>query len=69
MRRCVPHAQEYVKEFYAAHGYQEYGDIFLEVHIPHVKMRKELESPPLTLPPRGGEKNPFPLDGGRLGWG
>ena len=42
MRRCVLHAQEYVKGFYAAHGYQEYGDTFLEVNIPHVEMRKEL---------------------------
>jgi predicted GNAT family N-acyltransferase len=42
MHHCVLHAQEYVKGFYAAHGYQEYGDVFLEVHIPHVKMRKEL---------------------------
>ena len=42
LRHCVLHAQEYVKGFYAAHGYQEYGDPFLEVNIPHVKMRKEL---------------------------
>ncbi len=36
----VLHAQEYVKSFYAAHGYQEHGDVFLEVDIPHVEMRK-----------------------------
>ena len=36
----VLHAQEYVKTFYAAHGYQEHGDVFLEVDIPHVEMRK-----------------------------
>ena len=42
MRRCVLHAQEYVKGFYAAHGYQEQGETFLEVNIPHIEMRKEL---------------------------
>ena len=36
------HAQEYVKGFYAAHGYREHGDVFLEVDIPHVEMRKQL---------------------------
>ena len=39
---CVLHAQEYVKGFYAAHGYQEHGDTFLEVAITHVEMRKDL---------------------------
>ena len=34
------HAQEYVKSFYAARGYSEYGDVFLEVGIPHIEMRK-----------------------------
>ena len=42
MARCVLHAQEYVKGFYAARGYQEYGESFLEVNIPHVEMHKEL---------------------------
>ncbi len=41
-RRCVLHAQEYVKGFYAGHGYREHGATFLEVNIPHVEMRKEL---------------------------
>ncbi len=36
------HAQEYVKNFYAAHGYLERGTTFLEANIPHVEMRKEL---------------------------
>ena len=40
--RCVLHAQEYVKSFYAKHGYQEWGDVFLEVDIPHIEMRKDL---------------------------
>ena len=39
---CTLHAQEYVKGFYAAHGYREWGDPFLEVDIPHIEMRKEL---------------------------
>ena len=42
LTRSVLHAQEYVKSFYAAHGYEQYGDTFLEVDIPHVEMRKEL---------------------------
>ena len=42
MNRCVLHAQEYVKSFYAAHGYREHGDPFLEVNILHVEMRKTL---------------------------
>ena len=42
MSQSVLHAQEYVKSFYAAHGYREHGDTFLEANIPHVEMRKEL---------------------------
>jgi predicted GNAT family N-acyltransferase len=42
IHRCILHAQEYVKNFYAAHGYQEHGEIFLEVDIPHVEMHKDL---------------------------
>ena len=36
------HAQEYVKAFYAGHGYREVGEVFLEVEIPHREMVKEL---------------------------
>ena len=42
LRESVLHAQEYVKSFYAAHGYMEHGDVFLEVGIPHIEMRKRL---------------------------
>lgn len=42
MTHCLLHAQEYVKSFYARHGYREQGDVFLEVDIPHVEMVKEL---------------------------
>lgn len=45
LSRCVLHAQEYVKAFYAGHGYREQGDVFLEVDIPHVEMWKELTPP------------------------
>ena len=41
-RQSVLHAQEYVKSFYASHGYSEHGDVFLEVNIPHIEMRKPL---------------------------
>ena len=40
--RVTLHAQEYVKSFYAAHGYREVGEIFLEVDIPHREMVKDL---------------------------
>ena len=36
----VLHAQDYVKAFYAAHGYTEHGDTFMEAGILHVEMRK-----------------------------
>ena len=42
MKRSVLHAQEYVKGFYAARGYREHGEAFLEVDIPHVEMWKAL---------------------------
>ncbi len=42
LTQAVLHAQEYVKSFYAAHGYLQHGETFLEVEIPHVEMRKEL---------------------------
>ena len=40
----VLNAQEYVKDFYAAHGYVERGDTFLEADIIHILMRKEAVS-------------------------
>ena len=30
------------RAFYASHGYEEHGDVFLEVGIPHIEMRKGL---------------------------
>jgi predicted GNAT family N-acyltransferase len=42
MRRSFLHAQEYVKAFYAAHGYREHGQVFLDAGIRHIEMRKEL---------------------------
>ena len=36
------HAQEYVKSFYAGHGYEEVGEMFLEEGIPHREMVKRL---------------------------
>ncbi len=36
------HAQGYVREFYARHGYREEGEPFVEVGIEHVKMVIEL---------------------------
>ncbi len=42
VRRLMLHAQEYVKNFYAAHGYREHGGIFLEAGIRHIEMRKQL---------------------------
>ena len=42
MTLTVLHAQEYVKAFYATRGYQQHGEVFLEVDIPHVEMWKDL---------------------------
>ena len=42
LTHCLLHAQEYVKAFYAQHGYRERGEVFLEVAIPHIEMWKEL---------------------------
>ena len=39
---AILNAQTYVKSFYASHGYVEEGDVFLEVGIEHVQMRKRL---------------------------
>lgn len=36
----ILHAQDYVKAFYASHGYTEHGDTFMEAGILHVEMRK-----------------------------
>ena len=36
----VLHAQDYVKTFYANHGYEEHGDTFMEAGILHIEMRK-----------------------------
>jgi len=37
----ILNAQEYVKDFYASHGYVERGESFLEANIVHILMRKE----------------------------
>ena len=41
----ILNAQVYVKDFYAANGYQERGEEFLEAGIVHVLMRKEATRP------------------------
>ena len=41
----ILNAQVYVKDFYAAHGYVERGEEFLEADIVHILMRKEAASP------------------------
>ena len=40
----ILNAQVYVKDFYAAHGYIERGEEFLEADIVHILMRKEAYS-------------------------
>ncbi len=42
MHHSYLHAQEYVKAFYAAHGYREHGGVFLDAGIRHIEMRKDL---------------------------
>ena len=41
-RQITLHAQEYVKSFYARHGYREVGESFMEAGIPHREMVKDL---------------------------
>ncbi|MFH1141408.1 MAG: GNAT family N-acetyltransferase [Chloroflexota bacterium] len=41
--RITLHAQSYVNEFYARHGYKEEGKPFMEAGILHVRMFKELK--------------------------
>ena len=41
----ILNAQVYVKEFYAANGYEERGTEFLEAEIIHVLMRKDASYP------------------------
>ena len=40
----VLNAQVYVKDFYAANGYEERGEEFLEADIVHILMRKQAAS-------------------------
>ena len=42
LAEAILHAQTYVKDFYARHGYAEEGDLFMEAGIEHVLMRKTL---------------------------
>jgi predicted GNAT family N-acyltransferase len=41
-RQARLHAQQHVEDFYVKRGYGRRGDVFLEVDIPHVEMRKRL---------------------------
>lgn len=41
--RVVLHAQTYVQEFYARHGYAPVGPFFMEAGIEHVAMWKDLK--------------------------
>jgi len=40
--RITLHAQNYVKDFYARHGYSEHGEMFMEAGILHIEMQKGL---------------------------
>lgn len=42
MGRVVLHAQTYVQQFYAKHGYTPHGPLFMEAGIEHVAMGKAL---------------------------
>ena len=42
LTHCLLHAQEYVKDFYANHGYVARGAVFMEAGIPHMEMVKRL---------------------------
>ena len=40
-KAIVLSAQERVKGFYHKLGYNEYGDTYMDEHVPHIKMKKE----------------------------
>lgn len=51
-------AQTHALPFYAAHGFEAYGEEFLEAGIPHRRMRKSLDAPDPgrhPRPPRSGD--------------
>ncbi|MBS3958575.1 MAG: GNAT family N-acetyltransferase [Xanthomonadaceae bacterium] len=51
-------AQTHALPFYAAHGFEAYGEEFLEAGIPHRRMRKSLDAPDpgrRPRPPRSGD--------------
>ena len=39
-RQSVVWAQSHLRDYYAAHGYVQYGEEFLEDDIPHIRMRR-----------------------------
>jgi len=42
IHRIETHARMVAGGFYERRGYEAYGDVFEEVSIPHIKMRKSL---------------------------
>jgi len=42
MRMVSLHAQTHARAFYAARGFVEYGDIFMEAGIKHIRMSRRL---------------------------
>jgi len=42
IQRAVLHAQTYVRQFYAVHGYTAKGPLFMEAGIEHIAMEKAL---------------------------
>ena len=42
MAECHMHAQSHALPFYSRHGFEAYGDEFLEAGIPHRRMRRRL---------------------------
>ena len=64
-------AQVSAEAFYARHGFQPYGERFMEAGIEHQAMRRTLE--PLAPPERGpaapiGSRSKAPVPGDRLDW-
>jgi len=45
-------AQTHALRFYAAHGFEPFGDEFMEAGIPHRSMRRALDTPDPGRPPR-----------------
>lgn len=51
LQRVELHSQAHARDFYERHGFEAYGEHFLEAGIEHVHMRRALGTDPIERPP------------------